>query len=113
MTVSPTVLDVSRAIDELNQYGGEYSQVHLVASNLAFQFARQGMREQVTARDVRYALVAHGANCITISMFAKRIAAMVHFDAFKRLFSVWNTAQKGGYTSDDERIRALEKVVPQ
>jgi len=77
MTVSPTVLDVSRAIDRLNQYGGEYSQVHLVASNLAFQFSQQGMRERVTARDVRYAMAAHGANCITISMFAKGIATMI------------------------------------
>lgn len=35
---------------------------------------------------------------------------MVHFDALTRLIGLWTTAQKGGYTSDQERINALAKV---
>lgn len=35
---------------------------------------------------------------------------MVHFDALKQLIGLWTIAQKGGYTSDRERINALAKV---
>lgn len=88
MNISPTVLDVSRAIaklDESNPVGFDIDNddVRLVAKNLAYQFAKHngwGGRRNVTMRDVRAALIAHGASTLTVEQFARTIASRIRSD---------------------------------
>lgn len=88
-TVRPTVKDVSRAVATLSDsfaMGNPYQRdetVALVASNLAFQFSRYngwGGRKNVTTRDVKAALIAHGADAIAVDRFARTIASRIRSD---------------------------------
>ena len=86
-TFSPTVADVSRAIAFLDENAcGDADIVHAgvrrVARNLAYQFARHGWAvcRGVNARDVRAALIAHGANPFTVEHYARRIASAIRAD---------------------------------
>lgn len=88
--IPPTILDVSRAVAQLGATVDDHGRRHpqearqLVASNLAFQFARYlplGGRKTVTARDVRFALMAHGADRgPTLDADARAIAALIRAD---------------------------------
>jgi hypothetical protein len=88
MTVSPTVKDVSRAVDNLdlvvaNDPDDIDDAVARVASNLAYQFHRYngwGGRKNVTTRDVRVALISHGADPLLIDRYARRIASAIRAD---------------------------------
>jgi len=78
-----TVRDVSRAVAVLNEHPDDVDAVARVSSNLAFQFARHhawGGRKNVTARDVRYALISHGADTLTVERNARRIASRIRAD---------------------------------
>lgn len=87
-TYSPTVADVSRAIAYLDENAcGDADIVHgavrRVSRNLAWQFARHngwGGRRNVSTRDVRAALIAHGASTLTVERYARRIAAAIRAD---------------------------------
>lgn len=88
-TVSETVLDVSHAIAYLDENAADsadsqklYMRLR-VARNLAYQFARHngwGGRIKVTTRDVRAALIAHGASPFTVQQHARAIAGMIRAD---------------------------------
>jgi hypothetical protein len=87
MTVAPTTLDVARAIDALDVNAfpetGAFELRQRVASNLAYQFHKHngwGGRKNVTTRDVRAALIAHGASTFTVEQHARAIAAMIRAD---------------------------------
>jgi hypothetical protein len=89
MNVQPTVKDVSRAVANLSDsfaMGDPYKRedgIARVASNLAFQFARVnpwGGRKNITTRDVRAALISHGADAITIDKYARTIASRIRSD---------------------------------
>jgi membrane protein involved in colicin uptake len=83
-----TVKDVSRAIAQLDVVAtSDTAEVNdavaSVASNLAYQFARHngwGGRKNVTQRDVRAALISHGASTITVEQYARRIASTIRAD---------------------------------
>lgn len=80
--ISPTVLDVSRAIAYLDE-NPEVRNTKLVIENLAYQFAKHngwGGRRNVTTRDVRAALIAHGASTLTVEKFARVIASRIRSD---------------------------------
>jgi hypothetical protein len=84
-------LDVARAVATLDEHAslvGAHSlgndALARVASNLAYQFARHngllGSNTRVTTRDVRAALIAHGASTFTVEQHARAIAAMIRAD---------------------------------
>lgn len=88
-TIQPTVLDVSRAIAVLSatDHGAVLETADArrrVASNLAFQFSRHygaGGRKNVTARDVRFVLMANGMMPgPLVDKDAKAIAAFIRAD---------------------------------
>jgi hypothetical protein len=87
MSVSPTITDVSRAVAYLdeNASGGNATAgaVRLVAKNLAYQFSKHngwGGRKNVTTRDVRAAMISHGASTFTVEQFARTIASRIRSD---------------------------------
>lgn len=96
MSVSPTVLDVARAVAKLDElvtpgrrrtvatYANDRDDaIARVARNLAYQFAKHngwGGRRNVTTRDVRAALIAHGASTLTVEQHARAIASRIRSD---------------------------------
>jgi hypothetical protein len=80
-----TVKDVSRAVANLDtaRESDATDAANRVASNLAYQFARHnplGGRKNVTTRDVRAALMSHGAHPITVDRYARKIANTIRND---------------------------------
>jgi len=82
--IQPTVLDVSRAVAELDLDPTNRDLWARVASNLAFHWSRKvypnGGRKNVTTRDVRYAIASHGASTFTLEQSARGIAALIRAD---------------------------------
>lgn len=89
--VRPTVKDVSRAVAHLNETYRPLvptsvatdDAIARVASNFAYQFARHngwGGRKNVTTRDVRAALIVHGADPLVADKTARRIAGTIRAD---------------------------------
>jgi hypothetical protein len=82
--IRPTVLDVSRAVVDLDATPTDRALWSLVASGLAFHWSRTvypcGGRKNVTKRDVVYALASHGASAFTIEQSARGIAAIIRAD---------------------------------
>jgi hypothetical protein len=85
MTISPTTLDVARAVATLDEFADSagFDLRHRVASNLAYQFAKHngwGGRRNITTRDVRAVLIAHGATAFTVEQHARAIASLIRSD---------------------------------
>lgn len=86
--VAPTITDVSRAVAYLDENACSDADivargVMRVASNLAYQFAKHngwGGRRNVSTRDVRAAMIAHGASTFTVERYARRIASRIRSD---------------------------------
>jgi hypothetical protein len=87
-TFSPTVADVSRAIAFLDENACSdadivHAAMRRVSRNLAYQFAQHngwGGRRNVSTRDIRAALIAHGASSLTVQQYARRIASAIRSD---------------------------------
>lgn len=89
--IQPTVLDVSRAVAELDEYSG-HDKTSLtvlrrrVANGLAWNWDRHDYmgrgynRTKVTKRDVAAAMSAHGATVFTLNIHAGIIAGMIRAD---------------------------------
>lgn len=78
-TVEAAVSDVSRSIARLDEQPDGAALAELVAANLAHQFARLGRNaaRMITGRDVRAALIAHGASKLTAERWAQRIGTQI------------------------------------
>jgi hypothetical protein len=80
-----TVKDVSRAVAELNDVENydtstSWEKVRQVAGELGWQFSRHitfGDAAKVTVRDVRFALMAHGASKRAVALHTVNIARLV------------------------------------
>lgn len=84
--IRPTILDVSRAVAELDHVALSPSEskeaTRRVAKNLGYMFARLswGAQSKVTTADVRAGMISHGASSMTCERHARTIARMIRAD---------------------------------